>query len=205
MTNDRGFTLVEVMVSLTVFALLSVMGIAILSSAVSGQEVVEEGSDRLRQIQVSRSLIKSDFMQLSRRRARDAYGGALQNVFAGYQPEGPEVFLSFVRLGWINPGQMQRRGELQRVSYILRDGDLVRRFTSYVDPAKDDGEVSERVLLSGIKSLEASYYTNDQWFEVWESRAGEKVVLPQLVALDVEFRDGRHLKQIFMTSQGRSS
>ena len=204
MTNDRGFTLVEVMVSLTVFALLSVMGIAILSSAVSGQETVEQGSNRLREIQVSRSLLKSDFMQLARRQVRDAYGGPLQNVFAGYQPEGREEFLNFVRSGWINPGQMQRRTELQRVSYELRDGDLIRRTLSHLDPAKEE-EMSARVILTGIKSLETSFYTNGQWFDVFESRTGEQVTLPQLVSVELEFMDGRHLKQIFITSQGRSS
>ncbi|MFC7050301.1 type II secretion system minor pseudopilin GspJ [Emcibacter nanhaiensis] len=204
MSNDRGFTLVEVMVSLTVFALLSVMGIAILSSAVSSQESVEDGSERLREIQVSRALLKSDFMQLARRQVRDAYGGPLQNVFAGYQPEGRDAFLTFVRSGWINPGQMQRRAELQRVSYELKDGDLVRRTSSHLDPAKEEDR-SERVVLSGIKSLETSFYINGQWFDVYESRTGEKVTLPQLVSVEVEFRDGRHLKQIFITSQGRVS
>ncbi|WP_321392245.1 type II secretion system minor pseudopilin GspJ [Emcibacter sp.] len=204
MSNDRGFTLVEVMVSLTIFALLSVMGVAILSSAVSGRDVVEEGSAHLRQLQVSRSLMKSDFLQLARRQARDAYGGALQNVFAGYQPEGRDAFMSFVRRGWINPGQMQRRAELQRVSYVLRDGNFIRQLSPHVDPAKEE-DVSERVLLSGIKRLETAFYLNGQWFDVWESRTGENVELPQLVSVDVEFLDGRHLKQIFMTSQGRSS
>ncbi|HMP61733.1 MAG TPA: type II secretion system minor pseudopilin GspJ, partial [Phenylobacterium sp.] len=120
----KGFTLVEMMVALLVFALLSAAGVAALGFAADNREVVGRRMEALARLQSARALIKSDLEQAADRRTR-AEGGVSTAALTGGAVAGAPL-LGFVRRGWDNPDAAPRPS-LQYVEYRLVGDRLERR------------------------------------------------------------------------------
>jgi len=73
--NRNGFTLVEMMVALFIFAMLSVAGVIMLRSAVDSDEVTAENLGQMAEMQRFVSLMEADLSQALPRTARDEGNG----------------------------------------------------------------------------------------------------------------------------------
>src|SRR3546814_8509418 len=65
-----GFTLVEMLVALLIFAMLSAVGVTVMAYAADNQGVVKARMDRLGELQSARALLKADLAQAAVRRVR---------------------------------------------------------------------------------------------------------------------------------------
>ncbi len=82
MTPSRaGFTLVEALVSLSIFALLATAGSAVLSQAIDNRFAVKSATDRTADLQRMRGLLGADIGQAAPRRARGPTGRPLPRAF----------------------------------------------------------------------------------------------------------------------------
>jgi general secretion pathway protein J len=88
-----------------------------------------------------------DILQLSDRGVRDILGDPTGALLIG-----SDGLMEFTRLGWRNPLQVPR-AELQRVAYVLKDGDLYRSWWGMLDRTEDTEPALQR-LLSGVERLE---------------------------------------------------
>jgi general secretion pathway protein J len=104
--SERGFTLVELVVALFVFALLATAGTALLSVSIKSQQAVTaslaKGAESGRIV----SLLSTDLAQAASRPLRNR-DGAVQPAFVGRDGGRDGVFLAYVRNG--NAG-VQRNG-----------------------------------------------------------------------------------------------
>ena len=75
--GDQGFTLVEVLVALFIFSLISLGTMTALTTALRGQAQLKEATETIAQIETARALMKSDMANLILRNNRDAYGNQL--------------------------------------------------------------------------------------------------------------------------------
>src|SRR3546814_4468799 len=78
-----GFTLVEMLVALLIFAMLSAVGVTVMAYAAGNQGVVKARMDRLGELQSARSLLKADLAQAAVRRVRGRDGNPARNAFIG--------------------------------------------------------------------------------------------------------------------------
>lgn len=78
-----GFTLVEMLVAVLVFALISAAGVVVLAQAADHQATVGARLDRLGEFQRARALLQADLSQVALRRVRSPDGGAARDAFAG--------------------------------------------------------------------------------------------------------------------------
>lgn len=159
-----GFTLIEVLVSLAIFGVLSLLAYAALGNSLSGADLLTERMDRLQAVQRSVGLLTSDLMQAAPRPVRDELGEtrapALLSSLSG------EFALELTRGGWGNPAGLPR-GTLQRVAYRLEDDQLVRYHWHVLDRTYANEPVAV-ILLDRVESLLFRYYLdNGEWTEVW--------------------------------------
>ncbi|MGF1605435.1 MAG: type II secretion system minor pseudopilin GspJ [Rhodothalassiaceae bacterium] len=192
----RGFTLVEMLVALTVFAILAAAGVGVLQGAVSAQDRIEAADDRLRRLQIAHALIRSDLAQISLRRRRIEDGRLSPYAMEAGRSFGP--LLRLVRNGWDNPGLLEPRGTLQAVEYVLRDGQLIRRAWARVDAAPGT-PVRERVLLDGVRDVQISFLVNDRWVDFVTVITAGRPRLPELVRLRLELEGYGEMEQLFAT------
>ena len=134
-SKARGFTLMEIIVVLAVFALIGVISGRIISGVLDNQRLLADRGDRLAEVQLAMKILQRDVMQLNARRIRDQLGDSTEPLMIG-----ADGMMEFTRAGWRNPLQ-QPRSELQRVGYIVQDDDLYRAYWSVLDRPPDAEQI----------------------------------------------------------------
>jgi len=142
-----GFTLLEVLVVMSVFAILGVIASQIVSRVLDNERTLAERGNRLAEVQRAMFILQRDILQLNGRSVRDQLGDPVEALLIG-----ADGMMEFTRAGWRNP-LGHNRSELQRVGYIVQDGDLYRAWWPMLDRAAD-AEPQLQKLLSEVDSVE---------------------------------------------------
>lgn len=155
----RGFTLLELLVALAIFGLLSVMSYSGLRSVLEQQARTQESVDRLAELQKVYLLMQRDFEQAVPRIVRGEYGDDLV-AFGG------DDVLQLTRGGWRNPLQ-QPRSSLQRVAYAIENDQLTRYTWSVLDRAQDSVPL-EQPLTEAVRGMQLRFMNEDhEWLGSW--------------------------------------
>ncbi|GAB2619612.1 type II secretion system minor pseudopilin GspJ [Novilysobacter erysipheiresistens] len=195
--SARGFTLVEMLVALLVFALLSAVGVTVMAYAADNQGVVQARMDRLGEFQRARALLKADLAQAAPRRVRERDGMPARNAFVGSTAgegramSGAAPLLALVRRGWTNP-DAEPRASMQYVEYRLVDGQLERSVRTALDGAAPG---VPQVMLAGIESATIGYHYRGQWIDGWP---GGATSMPDAVRLELQLEGLGRIEQLFL-------
>lgn len=154
--KEAGFTLIEMLVSLFIFSLISVGTMAAMGSSLDMRDRVNEGMEELTQIQAARAIMRADFERLSLRKRRDILGSFEPYVLT---TDG-EALISFTRLGRENPGGLEPRGDAERVEYYFRDKALIRQSWPTANP-NVASEPRELILLDNLSSVRLEFLAAD--------------------------------------------
>ncbi|PHR61344.1 MAG: type II secretion system protein GspJ [Robiginitomaculum sp.] len=195
--TEQGFTLVEVMVALFLFSILSASSLAVLTTTIQSKTSLEAKSKLLQSRTLMRVLLKSDFENAIAIPKTDEFG-QIQPVSFSAGENGGEYLITLSRTGWDNPGGIERRSNLQSVSYSLKAGVLRRHIHARFN-ALTTTPVLEQELLHGIRSARLTFFDGEYWVENWvvgEPPQGVKN-LPKLAGVEFVFDNGDNLKQIF--------
>ena len=142
-----GFTLIEVLVVLGIFAIIGVIGSQIVSRVLDNERTLAERGGRLADVQRAMQILQRDILQISSRGVRDELGDPREALMIG-----ADGMIEFTRLGWRNPLK-RTRSELQRVGYILQEDTLYRAYWPMLDRSPDS-EPQLQKLLSGVTQIE---------------------------------------------------
>ena len=188
--RERGFTLVELLVALTIFGMLAAAGVALLSFSVTAQAASGEKLDAIASVRRVSAVLTSDLAQALPRIARNEAGDR-QPAFTG-NDGSDELLMGFVRGGWSNLDD-QPRSTLQKIEYRLVEGRLERRAFPMVDGA---APAEPAVLADNVESLALRYRTDEDWRERWDPQKPE--LMPLAVELVITRRGEAPLRQVFL-------
>lgn len=193
--SRAGFTLVEVLVSLLIFALIAAAGAAVLSLSIDNRFAIKAATDRTGDLQRMRSLLKADLGQASGRRSRGPTGRPMLQPMSGpAAPGGPVLVLT--RAGWTNPGG-QPRPSLQRVEYRLVEDRLERRVATHLDGARPG---PPQVLYRGVRDLTVAFVRDGQEAPAYIVTAERP--LPDAVRLRMTLDGYGPVEQLFLVGGG---
>ncbi|HJS22215.1 MAG TPA: type II secretion system minor pseudopilin GspJ [Steroidobacteraceae bacterium] len=181
-----GFTLVELLVALAIFAILSVLAYGGYNNSVKQNEIARSSMKRLESLQTTVRLLTQDFEQLSPRPVRDVLGdGRLPALTADKRDQ---TLFSLTRAGWTNPAGLPRP-TLQRVSYLLDpDGKLIRQYVTVLD-ATLANEPVKRELIDRVTSVAVRYLDSQkQWQDQWPPLNAPPVTLARARPVAVEIK-----------------
>ena len=82
-TSARGFTLVEVLVALVVFSIMSAASVYTLRLSVEARDQVSAAQEKTRSIDLMRTVMKQDIFQMIARPVRDEFGALNEQWFYG--------------------------------------------------------------------------------------------------------------------------
>jgi general secretion pathway protein J len=183
-TPQNGFTLLELLVALAIFALVSVMAYGGLATVLDQQFATEEIAEQLARLQKTYMVLQRDFEQVVPRPVRDEFGENMAPLSGGTQ-------LQLTRGGWNNPAG-HPRSSLRRVGYRLEEQSLVRYAWSVLDRAQNS-EPLEQSLLDGVTGIRTRYLDEgNEWQDSWPPdrvttpAAGAGVSLPLAVEVQLE-------------------
>ncbi len=164
-----GFTLIEVLVAVAVFAVMAAIAYGGLNGVIAQRTHNDDAMRRLRQLQLAMNIMCRDFQELSARSVRDGLGSSVGPLVAGSQNVPP---LEFTRGGWSNPlGQV--RSTQERVAYSLEDGKLMRSFWPELD-GSISGDPVKQELLPDVTAIRIQYADSSlNYQDSWpETQAG---------------------------------
>jgi general secretion pathway protein J len=147
MRRSLGFTLLEMLVALAVFAVLGLMSSQMVSRVLDVHKIVTARGERLGELQRAMQLMQRDVLEIAPRSVRDEMGDAIPALRIG-----TDIALELTRSGWRNPLN-QRRSEMQRVAYVARDDILYRYYWNVLDRAEDTKPVVQE-LLHDVNAIE---------------------------------------------------
>jgi len=160
----NGFTLVELLVAMAIFGIISMLALGGLNTIIQQQTLAKEQMVRLGQLQRAVRMLTEDFAQLNPRHVRDVLGQSTEPPLVTDALDENIVRLS--RGGWRNPVPVPR-GTLQRVQYRLEDEALIREYWPVMDYPLGTEPRSE-TLLEGVIEIEIEYLDDAaQWSTQW--------------------------------------
>lgn len=182
----RGFTLLELLIAISVFSIMSMMAYSGLRSVLHARNHTDEQAQALRHLQWTEMLLAGDLRGLVERPVRDDYGDVAEALRSD---EMGAATLTLTRAGWPNP-LGQRRSTLQRVAWGLEDGHLVRTYWPMLDRAP--ASTPQRVdLLDGVEGFSLRFLDGGgNWHDRWPDArggagAGQAEVLPRAVEVSL--------------------
>ena len=173
----RGFTLLELLTALAIFALLSTMGYTGLQTVLQAQAQHRQQAEAFAELTRALTLLQQDLEQAINRPVRDRQGDPVAALVGGQDAAGLEL----TRSGWLNP-QRSPVPALQRVGWRLADGRLLRLSWPVLDRAPDTGLV-DVPMLEHVEQLGLRFLDREgAWHPSWP--AGNNA-LPLPVAVEV--------------------
>jgi general secretion pathway protein J len=178
------------LIALTIFAMLTAAGVALLTLTVRTQATSKRLLDEVGALRRLGALLAADLGQAAPRTSRDAEGRA-RPAFIGAAGDS-ELLLALVRGG-------NEEDPLERVEYRLRGGRLERLALARVD---GDSRAIAVPLLSGVRSLHLRYRDREGvWQPVWT--ATDPARLPRAVELTSDDETHGSVRQLFLVGGGR--
>lgn len=195
-TAFSGFTLLELIVVIAIFGVMSLMAYGGLNSVLKSRQRIEQSMERTAQLQRTYQRLRNDLQQVRDRPVRDNFGD-IQPPLRGDR----DTRVEFTRAGWRNP-LLQPRAGLERVSYRLVDKQLRRESWRVLDQAQDSQLVS-LPLLDQVDEMHLRYLgANREWSEIWPplSNTGAtqaQAPAPLAVEITLDTRDWGELIYLF--------
>lgn len=160
--GQRGFTLMEVLIAVSITAVIGLGVWQVLSGIVTARDRVDAVSEEFEGLQKAFLLLERDLRQVVNRPARNIYGD--------YEPaltsEGEAFALKVTRQGWRNPVG-RHRSELQRSAWEFTGDELHRRYWRVLDQGQED-ESRDQMVLADISEFEVRYMDEERnWQEDW--------------------------------------
>ena len=187
---NPGFTLVEMLIALTIFGMLTAAGVALLTLTVRTQATSERLLDQVGELRRVGALLSADLAQATPRISRDR-DGRTRPAFIGAAGDG-ELLMALVRGG-------NEEDPLQRVEYRLRGGTLERLAFSRVD---GESRAVAVPLLGGVRQVRLRYRdrTGD-WQPVWN--VTNPIMLPRAVELVSDSETHGSVRELFLVGNLR--
>lgn len=197
MAGCCGFTLLEILVAVAIFAIVGMLALTGYSELMSQSGRIDESATRTRAIQAAVMTMSRDFMTLEPRPVRPPLGEDVEPALRATR--GTDAAIELTHSGWSNPAGVSR-STLQRVSYRLEDTDLVREYWNVLDRTQNTEPVSV-VLLENVKSVSVRYLGadrdwKDQWPPLGYSGANVKIARPLAVELTLELEDWGEIRRL---------
>jgi general secretion pathway protein J len=197
-----GFTLVEVLVALTIFALLSILGYRTLSSLLDTRERMQAQSALLRDQSLLFARLEGDFNALLARPVVNADNQADAALRLAPAQLADEALLRFTRAGYAAAEGLAAAP--QRVGYRLREGNLELLVWDGLDIAPRSTPNAYTAMRAVREFRVRVLDTRGQWQNTWptstdgstnDSRAAS--TLPRAIEVTLTVEGGAPITRLF--------
>lgn len=193
--SESGFTLVEVILALTIFAL---MGVILFGAFSLGHQAVEKSEVHFERNQKARSF---DDLIGGYIRSSYPYRASPQDAALYYSGEADKLsFISSysVAMGGRGMAKISLSWDGNEAGVIKLEEEVPVRLDEEDQPA-ESGQRSSVVLQEGVRRFELAYLDPQSEDERWEQRwvAAERQALPRAVRFSYRTESGREVRRVF--------
>ncbi len=195
---QRGFTLLELLVAMAIFAILGTMALSGYTELQRQSEYAEQRLQRTREVQRAVQTIAQDLGQIEPRPIREPLGETV--IPALLATESIEYGIQFTRAGWSNTAGLARP-TLQRVGYRLDGEGLWRDHWPVLDRTLAMEPVRVK-LLGQVRSVRFRFMSpSREWVDRWPSSdgiglAGSERLRPAAIEVTLELEDWGVIRRV---------
>lgn len=193
--KNRGFTLIEIVVAVAIFAVISGIVFPALLQFLDMRERVVEKNIEVVGLQKTFLFLAKDLRYAANRLSKDEYGDLGKTTFN----IGGDSLLDFTA---VYPDfSLQGQGVPRRVQWQLEDNVLMRVQYPVMDPSSDTRRL-EQPLLDSVEDIDIQVYevtdgrssVNDKWQEVQR--------LPNMIEIELTLETGIKYRRVFNMASG---
>lgn len=169
--NRKGFTLIEIMVGVSILAGMSLIIYSTLNSSLKGNARVIKKQDLVHSVRTGFELISNDIAQAFQ--ANAAFKGPNSEAMSGFK--GDSESLNFSTFSHHHIIKDVRDTDQVSVGYFLKKNDqgktdLVRRESTTLTPKLDEGGKAY-AIIDNVKSVKFEFYDLEktEWLSEWDS------------------------------------
>jgi general secretion pathway protein J len=190
--NNRGFTLIEILIALVIFAILATITSSTLYNAFNTRTRVNEQSQRLESLQLTISFLKQDITQIVERATRSSKMSLIPMFI------GRSNYLEFTRDGAVNPQGIEQRSTLKRVAYLCQNNTLKRRTWDSLDSVNRN-KYSDKTLIDKLMDCHFGYLNQIlELFPEWYQEALNQKPLPKAVQINLNLAGQGEINLLFI-------
>lgn len=199
MKNKSGFTLLEILIALFIFTVLSLIMVGALRTVINAQTGSENKAERLRQLQMVLLVMSRDIEQAVNRPVVNA-AGKDEAAFVGE----PDHF-QFTHMGFANPVGALAHSTLQRTGYAWSDNSIFRITWPVLDQAPKS-QPHQRRLLMNVEEAHFQYLDHDGRFhDKWPVEDKTDQPLPRGVRIYLTLSKWGKMTQLYLIPVQKNS
>ena len=177
----KGFTLIEVLISLVILSIIAIVSTNFLQSSIDLRNQSKSKVDDIKVFNLGVSTIRRDLMSTVNLPMRDNFGNQLPN-FIGSNTDKKITFLGFInRID-------SSRSSISRIEYLFDDTKFIRRVYFTADPYDYDDHI-DSVIFDNIDDVEISFLSDNRWFTEWPAGQTAAYKIPKLVKIEIDDKD----------------
>lgn len=190
--KQGGFTLLEVLIAVAIFALVSAATFSMLQQTLTSGEVFDRKVASINSLKYTYRALQGDISQIVTRSIRDEFGDRSPALLTEQMDWG--IGVEFTRAGRSNPLE-KPRSNMQRVRYYFDGENLVRRTWTNLDRAPEAG-FTDRIILTNVASWHIQFLSDQQWLGEWPTEVSPQI-LPQAIEFRLSLRDNTSFRWLF--------
>ena len=190
--RQHGFTLLEILIALAIFAIMSMMAYAGLAAVLDASRATEPRSEQMAQLQTTFYLLNEDLSQIINRPIRDELGST-EPAFSGGRGNEILVFTRSVP-AW---SSVAATNNLQRISYRIENGALYRQVWNIPDRTQET-QYRRRKLMNAAQ-VEVRFY--DEASQTWLPFTGGKGGIPKAIEISFNLAGLGNIQRSFLIHQ----
>jgi len=205
--QQHGFTLLELLVAMAVFAVMAAMAYSGLDQVNRTRSITEQAADQLVELQRAFLFMARDVQQVVDRPIRNELGESVPAFVGDIQNQN---VMELTRTGWRPPlPELIHRSSLQRVAWGIEDDNLVRVYWNSLDRVVDTTPVKQ-IMLHGVKRVEVRFLAkNNSWQDRWpistlssDPNVPPDLSPPRAVEFTLESKDFGKIQRVFAVPGG---
>ncbi len=209
--QQKGMTLIEVLIAITIMAVIAAISYQSLTATIGSKEAVEDNIAKVARIDRAWLLLEADLRNVINHITTRTFGPGSGESIPSFVIEdgGEDYFMTVLRGGHANPLNFPRT-ELIRVGYRVQEDTLWRDVwydlaSTDVDQAKQQKVVEnvEEVIVRALPR-NATSYSAGPWSERWPALNARQAnnELPLAIEVSLKLRDEAEIKRLFMLTKG---
>ena len=177
--SNKGFTIIEVLVTLIILSMIAIISSNILQSSLESEKVSSQRLNSIKELNLASSILRRDIRQIANVSIKDFYGNKINGTFISELGSENLMFTTKVK------SFSNEVSPLKRVQYVIENKNFIRKQYYSSNPYNQD-EFTKSIIINDIDNLKLSFLNENKWHQSWPVSPITSKKIPTLIK--IEFR-----------------